>query len=198
MIGQQLTPTQQQIIDRHRAFRASIAARAAELRKPSSPPPSAGLPPQAVAAEPDPPVKYLLPPPSMSVVWPAVASGDAIDDEAPVPRIQIEQIIRVICAHFGIVKSVLISHRRIGRLVHARQIGMHLARQLTDRSYPEIGRRFGNRDHTTAMHADRKIAALILNDAALAHEIALLVARLHEPQTVAQRACVDVVPLGAE
>ena len=72
-------------------------------------------------------------------------------------RIKIEDILRVISRHYGVSKSDLLSQRRHRSVVWPRQIGMYLAKQMTARSLPEIGRRFGNRDHTTVLHAIRKI-----------------------------------------
>jgi chromosomal replication initiator protein len=59
-------------------------------------------------------------------------------------------------------------------VVRPRQIAMYLAKVLTPRSLPEIGRRFGGRDHTTVLHAVRKISGLVTTEAALAEEIELL------------------------
>jgi chromosomal replication initiator protein len=56
-----------------------------------------------------------------------------------------------------------------------RQIGMYLAKKLTSRSLPEIGRRFGGRDHSTVLHAVRKIEDLVKTDDRLAREVALLI-----------------------
>jgi chromosomal replication initiator protein len=72
-------------------------------------------------------------------------------------RIKIEDILRVVSRHFGVSKGDLLSQRRHRSVVWPRQVGMYLAKQLTQRSLPEIGRRFGNRDHTTVIHAIRKI-----------------------------------------
>ncbi len=72
-------------------------------------------------------------------------------------RIKIEDIMRIVSRHFGVSKSDLISQRRHRSVVWPRQIGMWLSKQLTARSLPEIGRRFGGRDHTTVLHAIRKI-----------------------------------------
>lgn len=72
-------------------------------------------------------------------------------------RIKIEDILRIISRHFGVSKSDLLSQRRHRSVVWPRQIGMYLSKQMTARSLPEIGRRFGNRDHTTVLHAIRKI-----------------------------------------
>lgn len=86
-------------------------------------------------------------------------------------RIKIEDILRIISRHFGVSKGDLLSQRRHRSVVWPRQIGMYLAKQLTHRSLPEIGRRFGNRDHTTVLHAIRKIEGVIADDTSLRDEI---------------------------
>ncbi|MGE3229242.1 MAG: chromosomal replication initiator protein DnaA, partial [Hyphomicrobium sp.] len=86
-------------------------------------------------------------------------------------RIKIEDILRIISRHFGVSKGDLLSQRRHRSVVWPRQIGMYLAKQLTHRSLPEIGRRFGNRDHTTVLHAIRKIEGVIASDSGLRDEI---------------------------
>lgn len=86
-------------------------------------------------------------------------------------RIKIEDILRIISRHFGVSKGDLLSQRRHRSVVWPRQIGMYLAKQLTHRSLPEIGRRFGNRDHTTVLHAIRKIEGVIAGDASLRDEL---------------------------
>ena len=65
-------------------------------------------------------------------------------------------------------------------MVRPRQVAMYLAKTLTLRSLPEIGRRFGGRDHTTVLHAVRKIEGLVGNDAMLADEIEVLKRQLQE------------------
>jgi chromosomal replication initiator protein len=67
------------------------------------------------------------------------------------------------------------------RPIIPRQVGMYLAKKLTSRSLPEIGRRFGGRDHSTVLHAVRKIDDQIHKDDKLAREVALLI-RLVEQQ----------------
>jgi len=86
-------------------------------------------------------------------------------------RIKIEDILRIVSRHFGVSKGDLLSQRRHRSVVWPRQIGMYLAKQLTHRSLPEIGRRFGNRDHTTVLHAIRKIEGVIAGDVGLRDEI---------------------------
>ncbi|MGQ0674420.1 MAG: chromosomal replication initiator protein DnaA [Hyphomicrobium sp.] len=86
-------------------------------------------------------------------------------------RIKIEDILRIISRHFGVSKGDLLSQRRHRSVVWPRQIGMYLAKQLTHRSLPEIGRRFGGRDHTTVLHAIRKIEGLLSGDNRLRDEL---------------------------
>lgn len=89
-------------------------------------------------------------------------------------RIRIEDIQRVVSRHFNVPKADLLSARRTQTIVRPRQIAMYLAKTMTPRSLPEIGRRFGGRDHTTVLHAVRKIEDLVGNDPRLAEEIELL------------------------
>jgi len=89
-------------------------------------------------------------------------------------RVRIEDIQRVVARHFNVSKADLLSSRRTRTIVRPRQIAMYLAKVLTPRSLPEIGRRFGGRDHTTVLHAVRKIEELIEGDKSLADEIELL------------------------
>jgi len=86
-------------------------------------------------------------------------------------RIKIEDILRVISRHYGVSKGDILSQRRHRSVVWPRQIGMYLAKQLTSRSLPEIGRRFGNRDHTTVLHAIRKIEGELNGNTRLKDEI---------------------------
>jgi chromosomal replication initiator protein len=89
-------------------------------------------------------------------------------------RVKIEDIQRVVSKHYSVSKADLLSARRTRTIVRPRQIAMYLAKMMTPRSLPEIGRRFGNRDHTTVLHAVRKIEDLSRNDSTLAQEIDLL------------------------
>lgn len=86
-------------------------------------------------------------------------------------KTKIEDILRIVSRHFGVSKGDLLSQRRHRSVVWPRQIGMYLAKQLTARSLPEIGRRFGNRDHTTVLHAIRKIEGEITGNPRLRDEI---------------------------
>ena len=86
-------------------------------------------------------------------------------------RVRIEDIQRVVARQYNVSRADLLSSRRTANLVRPRQVAMYLAKILTLRSLPEIGRRFGGRDHTTVLHAVRKIEALAGNDTAFAEEI---------------------------
>ncbi|MBV2142183.1 chromosomal replication initiator protein DnaA [Falsochrobactrum sp. TDYN1] len=89
-------------------------------------------------------------------------------------RIRIEEIQRIVARHYNVSKQDLLSNRRTRTIVKPRQVAMYLAKMLTPRSLPEIGRRFGGRDHTTVLHAVRKIEDLVGADTKLAQELELL------------------------
>lgn len=89
-------------------------------------------------------------------------------------RVKIEDIQRVVSKHYNVSKADLLSARRTRTIVRPRQIAMYLAKIMTPRSLPEIGRRFGNRDHTTVLHAVRKIEEMARADYSLAQELELL------------------------
>ncbi len=89
-------------------------------------------------------------------------------------RIRVEDILKVVSKHYGVTRADLLSSRRTANVVRPRQIAMYLAKVLTLRSLPEIGRRFGGRDHTTVLHAVRKIEGLVQGDKVLADEIDVL------------------------
>jgi chromosomal replication initiator protein len=89
-------------------------------------------------------------------------------------RVKIDDILRVLTKHFGVQRGDLLSSRRNRSIVRPRQIGMYLAKTLTARSLPEIGRRFGGRDHTTVLHAIRKVEELLREDPSLGDEVETL------------------------
>lgn len=89
-------------------------------------------------------------------------------------RVKIEDIQKLVATHFNVSRADILSARRTASVVRPRQIAMYLAKVLTPRSLPEIGRRFGGRDHTTVLHAVRKISGLVTTEGALAEEIELL------------------------
>ena len=89
-------------------------------------------------------------------------------------RVTIEEIQKRVAEHFNIKLSEMSSARRSRAVARPRQVAMYLAKQLTARSLPEIGRKFGGRDHTTVMHAVRKVDELRGLDAVFAEDVELL------------------------
>jgi chromosomal replication initiator protein len=104
---------------------------------------------------------------------------DLIRPQEP-KRVKIEDIQRVVARQYNVSRADLLSSRRTANVVRPRQVAMYLAKTLTLRSLPEIGRRFGGRDHTTVLHAVRKIENLVGNDTTLAEEIEVLKRQLQD------------------
>ncbi|MFZ0558028.1 MAG: chromosomal replication initiator protein DnaA [Methylovirgula sp.] len=109
----------------------------------------------------------------LSVEATEAAIRDLIRTREP-KRVKIEDIQKLVASHYNVTKADIVSARRTANVVRPRQIAMYLAKTLTPRSLPEIGRRFGGRDHTTVLHAVRKIEALAGTDGRLSEEIDLL------------------------
>lgn len=86
-------------------------------------------------------------------------------------RITIDEIQRKVAEHYNLRLTDMHSARRARNVARPRQVAMYLAKQLTARSLPEIGRKFGGRDHTTVMHAVRKIEELMEEDAQIAQDV---------------------------
>ncbi|GBR37940.1 chromosome replication initiator DnaA [Neoasaia chiangmaiensis NBRC 101099] len=89
-------------------------------------------------------------------------------------RVTIEEIQRKVAEHWNIRLTDMSSARRARAVARPRQVAMYLAKQLTSRSLPEIGRKFGNRDHTTVMHAVARVAEIMERDTAFAEDVELL------------------------
>ncbi|HET9147341.1 MAG TPA: chromosomal replication initiator protein DnaA, partial [Acetobacteraceae bacterium] len=89
-------------------------------------------------------------------------------------RVTIEEIQKRVSEHYNIRVSEMSSVRRARNIARPRQVAMYLAKQLTSRSLPEIGRKFGNRDHTTVMHAVSRVTELIEQDTGFAEDVELL------------------------
>ena len=89
-------------------------------------------------------------------------------------RVTIEEIQKRVAEHFNVRIADMHSARRARAVARPRQVAMYLAKQLTSRSLPEIGRKFGGRDHTTVMHAVRKIEELKATDSGFAEDVELL------------------------
>ncbi|RYG71161.1 chromosomal replication initiator protein DnaA, partial [bacterium] len=93
-------------------------------------------------------------------------------------RVTIDEIQRRVCDHYRIRQAEMSSARRAREVARPRQVAMYLAKQLTPRSLPEIGRRFGGRDHTTVIHAVKQIEKLRAADAELDADVRLLIRQL--------------------
>ncbi len=89
-------------------------------------------------------------------------------------KVTIDEIIRKVADHYTLRISDLLSARRARQVARPRQVAMYLAKMLTTRSLPEIGRKFGGRDHTTVIHAVRKIEELRQSDSQIAEDVELL------------------------
>ncbi len=89
-------------------------------------------------------------------------------------RVTIEEIQRKVAEHWNIRLTDMSSARRARAVARPRQVAMYLAKQLTSRSLPEIGRKFGNRDHTTVMHAVSRVTELMERDTAFAEDVELM------------------------
>jgi chromosomal replication initiator protein len=89
-------------------------------------------------------------------------------------RVTVEDIQKQVASYYNIRTADMFSARRSRTVARPRQIAMYLSKDLTTFSYPEIGRRFGGRDHTTIMHAVRKVGELLRDDAEIADDISTL------------------------
>lgn len=112
--------------------------------------------------------------------------SDASSEIFPVAPPALWQIFDCVCAHYDVSLANLRSACRIAKFVRPRHVAMYLARELTTRSFPQIGKALGDRDHTSVLHGSRRIEALMESDAQLAHEVASIAhhircsrARLH-------------------
>ena len=92
--------------------------------------------------------------------------------------ITVDKIQNIVSNYYNISLSEMLSQRRSRPLARPRQIAMYLAKKMTTRSLPEIGRRFGNRDHTTVIHAVRKVEELRSKDLSFDEDVQLLIRML--------------------
>ncbi|HEV8034673.1 chromosomal replication initiator protein DnaA [Yoonia sp.] len=95
-------------------------------------------------------------------------------------KVTVEEIQRKVSEHYNIRLSDMIGPKRVRNYARPRQIAMYLAKQMTSRSLPEIGRRFGGRDHTTVMHGVKRIEELKALDSQIADDLELLRRALQE------------------
>ncbi len=93
-------------------------------------------------------------------------------------RVTVDQIQKIVAEHYQLKQADLISERRARAVARPRQVAMWLAKQITTRSLPDIGRRFGGRDHTTVLHAVRRIESLKAEDPQIARDVDVLLRKL--------------------
>lgn len=98
--------------------------------------------------------------------------------ELPPRPISVEDIRRTVGRYFDIQCNDMLSSRKLAEVVYARHIAMYLAKTITQRSMPEIGRRLGGRDHTTILYGVRKIGAAIKTNWMIAYDVAHIEAML--------------------
>lgn len=112
--------------------------------------------------------------------WPSMWFGGLVDLITPLPGepITIAHIQNVVSKSFDLTRGDLLSARRTKDCIMPRHIAMYLCKELTKHSLPEIGRRFGGRDHTTALYAVQKISARCVSDPDFAIDIAALKAEI--------------------
>lgn len=89
-------------------------------------------------------------------------------------RVTIEEIQAKVSQHYNIRQAEMTSGRRARNVARPRQVAMYLSKELTSQSLPEIGRKFGNRDHTTVMHAVKKVSDLLKKEKDFAEDVELL------------------------
>lgn len=100
------------------------------------------------------------------------------------PHLLVREIQRRVEAYYGLAAGEMRSPRRHRRVARPRQLAMFLARRLAGRPLPEIGRLFGDRDHTTVLHAVRAIDSLRESDPAIARDLSLLAEALTRPAAI--------------
>jgi len=93
-------------------------------------------------------------------------------------RITIDEIQRAVCEYYRIDRSEMSSKRRARAVVRPRQVAMYIAKVMTPRSYPEIGRKFGGRDHSTVIHAVRLVEDLRQSDSEMDNDVRALLRQL--------------------
>lgn len=113
---------------------------------------------------------------------------ECLPDLEPVPPRphgipETREIIKLVSRHYNVSRHDVISERRTANVVRPRQVAMYLCKYITLKSLPHIGRQFGGRDHTTVLHAVRKIEALRRTDAALNSDLLALELELTPPPT---------------
>jgi hypothetical protein len=126
------------------------------------------LPPRVKTIQHDPIVSIASAPASEAAVPPSPPPSPGTAAPIPVNNPQspltVVNIQHIVCAHFGVTREAMLGPRRLAPIVWARHVAMYLARTVAGKSFPEVGRFFGGRDHTTALHAWTKVANLRASD----------------------------------
>ena len=175
--ARQPTETELRAHARRSAFRASIAAKASALSEhkgyvlPAASPSASAV----LGASPLDEAGFSLPP--MKEPW------FSIESVTTIKTLKIREIQMAVCDRYGLTLRELLAERRFGPLVRARQVAMYLCSALTGKSLPAIGRSFGGKNHTTVLHANRRVKAFIDPadegfDAAIAEAVKALRAEL--------------------
>lgn len=173
-----MTPSQSEAYQRHKRFHDEIAYRATLVYQPEERTYSIPNKPFGVAKIPDLVIKE--PPNIEPLYWHCMWFADLIAIRQPRPPgpPTIDLIQRTVARHYGVTKHDMLSERRTANVVLPRQIAMYLCKRLTPRSLPEVGRRFGGRDHTTVLHGIRKITARCVWDSEFAGKIEAIASEL--------------------
>lgn len=108
--------------------------------------------------------------------WFYIVGEISEDGKRTIPTIR--EIQLAVCARYNIELRHILSEMRTARIVRPRHVAMYLAKKLTPHSFPEIGRRFGGKDHTTVLHALRKIETIVATDTQVAGVVASICADL--------------------
>lgn len=158
----------EEIHERRKRFHAQIARKALVLNPPKP------VEVSTVPKEPEKKVISIVEQIKAERAWSVVVCGSAVKDGDDMPvvyPIKITDIQDIVARAYGITRLDILASRRTWDHVRPRQIAMYLAKNLTTRSLPEIGRRFGGRDHTTVLHAVRRITQMMAMDPDFASEV---------------------------
>ena len=112
--------------------------------------------------------------------WHTMWFGNLVDIDMPFPGdpMSIARVQSVVAKEYGLTRQDILCAKRSHKYIMPRHIAMYLSRDLLNKSIPEIGRRFGGRDHTTALYAIQKISARCVSDPEFAIKIAALKAEI--------------------
>jgi chromosomal replication initiation ATPase DnaA len=169
VFGQALTPSQRAAQRNRREAEARIAKAAAQAVIADTTAATASV----IAAQSDSSAFF-------ATAWNMLGSAAAPPDQRSSPHWTVQAILQTVCDHYQVPPADVVSASRTQELVVPRQVAMYLARTLTKRSLPEIGRRFGQRRHTTVLHAVRKMTSRLPRDAQLARDVAAITHKLKD------------------